>query len=283
MWCPLALVLPIVLRGSPPLPYVVEAGLNILVDSGASASYLRQAVLDAGGPVAALAPGAQSVEATAPLRLPADCGGILGFDALGAARSFELDLRGPRLLRLDEAAGDDEPRCVATVTATAFGGTRPYPTVPVVFYGAGECECDALLDTGTPLTIANGALAARAGLLDGGEAAEAPSTTVGVDGARTELRTLRAAGLVLGGGLELASLPVLVGDLPQWDQLGIPPAEPASVVGLDVLGERFRCARARAAAKKKTRRDPSAAAARKTRGSGRAAPRPGETWTLQVW
>ena len=142
MWCPLALVLPVVLRGTPELPYVVENGLNILIDSGASATYLRQTVIDAGGPIARLAGGAESVEATAPLQLPADVGGILGFDALGAAASCELDLRGPCALRLDEAAHDDG---AATTTVTVTATTRG---VGVSLYGlspprAGRRVCAA--------------------------------------------------------------------------------------------------------------------------------------------
>jgi len=279
MWCPLALVLPIVLRGTPvQLPYVVEAGLDILVDSGASVSYLRRAVLDAGGPVARLAAGAQSVEDTAPLQLPDGCGGILGFDALGAAASVEVDLDAGAL-RLGEAAPAAAPRrgaCVAT--ATAFpGAANPYPCVDVAVYGAAECAVAAIVDTGTPLTIANGALAAAAGLLDDADAA--PPATVGVDGATTALRPCRAAGLVVGGAVALAAeAPVLVGDLPQWAQLGVPPGAPACILGLDVLGRRFRLARTAgggaARPRKKSRAPPAA---------GPTPPTPGDTFALALY
>ena len=68
------------------------------------------------------------------------------------------------------------------------------------FYGALACEVDALVDTGSPATIVNEALAAAAGLFAIEDAEdEQGTTTTGLGGAATALRRCRAAGILVGG------------------------------------------------------------------------------------
>ena len=121
------------------------------------------------------------------------------------------------------------------------------------------------------------ALAAEAGLfdVDGDDGGGGGGlTTVGVAGAATALRPCRAAGLVLGTS-QIAAPTVLVGSLPQWDQLG--QTGPALLLGLDVL-ESFRATRSTEAPRKKSR------AAKKSRGDGASlsAPTDGDVWSLEL-
>ena len=142
------------------------------------------------------------------------------------------------------------------------------------FYGALACEVDALVDTGSPATIVNEALATAAGLFAIEDADdEKGTTTTGLGGAATALRRCRAAGILVGGSVQRPSQTVLVGDLPQWAALGVA-SEPACVLGLDVLGTAVRAARATAPRRRKTRGERSG-------GDGAlSAPRDGEAWGL---
>ena len=142
------------------------------------------------------------------------------------------------------------------------------------FYGALACEVDALVDTGSPATIVNEALATAAGLFAIEDAEdEQGTTTTGLGGAATALRRCRAAGILVGGAVERPSQTVLVGDLPQWAALGVA-SEPACVLGLDVLGTVVRAARATAPRRRKTRGERS--------DSVLSAPRDGEEWGLEI-
>ena len=271
----LSLVLPLAVRDG--LPYVVDEGLEVLVDSGASGTYVaRQLLESASSEVGRLARalGAPAVEATS-LQLPPTVAGILGFDALGACASFEFDLEDGLALLLDEPSTFAEGRRVATMTASALGAaSRPYPTVACAVYGADATIVEGLVDTGSPATIANPALRAAAGLFESEDAA----ATRGADGALTALRPCAAAGMVFGER-QVPSPRILVGDLPQWAALGVDAATPALVVGLDVLGARFRATRAEAR-RKKTRAD-APRGRRKSRATA-AAPRAGDAWVLSA-
>ena len=142
------------------------------------------------------------------------------------------------------------------------------------FYGALGCEVDALVDTGSPATIVNEALATAAGLFAIEDAEdEQGTTTTGLGGAATSLRRCRAAGILVGGSVQRPSQTVLVGDLPQWAALGVA-SEPACVLGLDILGTAVRAARATAPRRRKTRGERSDA--------GLSAPRDGEEWGLEI-
>lgn len=266
----LSLILPLTYNNG--LPFVTEQGLDILIDSGAGRSYLAQAVLDRDGPLAerARAVGAELSCEAAGLAFPGASGGILGFDALGAGPSFEL---APSEMRLDETA---PPAASVVLAAKALGtATAPYPVVRCEFYGALACEVDALVDTGSPATIVNEALATAAGLFPlEDEEDEQGTTTTGLGGASVALRRCRAAGILVGGSRERPSQTVLVGDLPQWAALGVA-SEPACVLGLDVLGTSLRAVRATPPKRRKTRGE---------RGGGDAlsAPRDGEEWGLEM-
>ena len=267
----LSIILPLAYNNG--LPYVREQGLDILIDSGAGRSYLAQAVLDQDGPLAARARavGAEHSCEAAGLAFPGASGGILGFDALGAGLSFELTLNE---LRLDETA---LPASAVVLTAKALGtATAPYPVTTCEFYGALACEVDALIDTGSPATIVNEALATAAGLFAIEDAEdEQGTTTTGLGGAATSLRRCRAAGILVGGSVQRPSQTVLVGDLPQWAALGVA-SEPACVLGLDILGTAVRAARATAPRRRKTRGE-------RTGGDGAlSAPRDGEAWGLEI-
>ena len=142
------------------------------------------------------------------------------------------------------------------------------------FYGALACEVDALVDTGSPATIVNEALATAAGLFAIEDADdEKGTTTTGLGGAATSLRRCRAAGILVGGSVQRPSQTVLVGDLPQWAALGVA-SEPACVLGLDILGTAVRAARATAPRRRKTRGERS--------DSVLSAPRDGEAWGLEI-
>ena len=265
----LSLVLPLTYNNG--LPFVTEQGLDILIDSGAGRSYLAQAVLDQDGPLAtrARAVGAETSCEAAGLAFPGASGGILGFDALGAGPSFEL---APSEMRLDEAA---PPAASVVLAAKALGtATAPYPVTQCEFYGALSCEVAALVDTGSPATIVNEALAAAAGLFSlEDEEDEQGTTTTGLGGASVALRRCRAAGILVGD-VERPSQTVLVGDLPQWAALGVA-SDPACVLGLDVLGESFRAVRATLPKRRKTRGECSD-------GGALSAPRDGEEWGLEI-
>ena len=144
------------------------------------------------------------------------------------------------------------------------------------FYGALACEVDALVDTGSPATIVNEALATAAGLFAIEDAEdEQGTTTTGLGGAATALRRCRAAGILVGGSVQRPSQTVLVGDLPQWAALSVA-SEPACVLGLDILGTAVRAARATAPRRRKTRGERSG-------GDGAlSAPRDGEEWGLEI-
>jgi len=197
----LSLILPLTYNNG--LPFVTEQGLDILIDSGAGRSYLAQAVLDRDGPLAerARAVGAELSCEAAGLAFPGASGGILGFDALGAGPSFEL---APSEMRLDETA---PPAASVVLAAKALGtATAPYPVVRCEFYGALACEVDALVDTGSPATIVNEALATAAGLFQlEDEEDEQGTTTTGLGGASVALRRCRAAGILVGGSRERPS------------------------------------------------------------------------------
>ena len=264
----LSLILPLAYNNG--LPYVREQGLDILIDSGAGRSYLAQAVLDEDGPLAARARsvGAEHSCEAAGLAFPGASGGILGFDALGGGSSFALTLDE---LRLDEGTASSG----VVLTAKALGtATAPYPVTTCEFYGALACEVDALVDTGSPATIVNEALATAAGLFAIEDAEdEQGTTTTGLGGAATSLRRCRAAGILVGGSVQRPSQTVLVGDLPQWAALGVA-SEPACVLGLDILGTAVRAARATAPRRRKTRGERS--------DSVLSAPRDGEEWGLEI-
>jgi len=267
-----ALELPLARRQG--MPYATVGGAEVLVDSGASATYLRGSLLEAypwrGESSAALCAraaelGAVALERTS-LRLPDDSAGIVGWDVLSSYASVEFDLTAG-VLRLDGPAGASAgPK--APVTPRALGASSGlYPLVACQFFGAGDCAVEALLDTGSPSTLANEALASAAGLFPDDEV-DGDFVTTGAGGESAALRRCRAAGLVLGERIERPGAAVLVGDLPQWAALGV--EGPAALVGLDVLGARFR-----------VERDASAAPPRK-KSRRRGADSGGGAWTLVV-
>ena len=280
-------VLPLTMKNG--MPYVTEEGGDLLVDSGAASTYLRRALLETDGPVATRARGAGgvAVERTN-LQLPSDVAGILGFDWLGAGSSWELDLV-EGSLRVDEpeSAGGFDGAGALELTARDLGGTRPYPTVAVDVYGASDCVVAALVDTGSPATIANEALAAAAGLFPGDDDGDDAIASRGAVGELVGLRRCRASGLVLGGRLERPGLDVLVGDLPQWGQLDATSASPALLLGLDALGSRIRAAKRPPPRKKSRAVAVDADGAPRRRKKSRAdlrldPPRAGDVWSLTL-
>ena len=269
----LGLILPLIARDG--LPYVEDRGSYLLVDSGSSMSYVARRLLQSDASAAGAL--ARSVDAAAVedvgLQLPAGVHGILGFDALCAGGSFEVDVDGGAL-RLDEPPAFDGAHLATMRAATLGSSRRPYPLVDVEVFGAGAARCTGLVDTGSPVTIANGALAAAAGLLDALD--DDAAATRGATGATTALRPCTAAGVVFGSARRPACK-ILVGDLPQWAALDLQET-PAVLLGLDLLGRRLRGARA-APPRKKSRGDEPA---RRRKSRGAAVPAAGDAWELTV-
>mmetsp|Transcript_6667 Transcript_6667/g.17437 ORF Transcript_6667/g.17437 Transcript_6667/m.17437 type:complete len:259 (-) Transcript_6667:35-811(-) len=222
-----AIIVPLVIREG--LGYLERGGGLVLVDSGASRSILDEPSLEDDDEVARAARRC-SPRPTREVALPEFCRGILGFDALrelaseGPHRRVEFDFV-DGVLRVNEPAERDVRRCPLA--------DDPFPLVDCQVFGLASCDVAAVVDTGSPVTIANRRLADLAGLTDDDGAR--PIETRNADGSVTGLVPKTAFGLRVAD-VDRPNCRIYVGDLPAMALVDRPVH---LLLGLDVLGTRF--------------------------------------------
>jgi hypothetical protein len=169
------------------------------------------------------------------LELPAlresDIGGsgLIGIDALAQQRLM-MDFE-KRLIRVEDARSRfrREPGEIV-ITARRQRGQLILTHVTAAGY-----DLDAVIDTGTQVTIGN--LALRDKLIRGNRDKFVPLSVVGVTGAQIDVQLARVAELQLGP-IVLYNVPIAFADVPPFRLFGLAD-QPALLLGTDIL-ENFR-------------------------------------------
>ena len=220
-------------------PYVREGGSNYLLDTGSAVSVVR-----ASGPTGKASELAcarlGAMERAARVALPPEVAGIMGWDFVTAsAKEFVHVDCNAGLLWIDETppGGFGEFQSCAFRHAQIAGGSLPI--ADAALYGLSSVEgATAVLDTGSPVSIASKSFAAGAALFEEIEGSETPPlVTTGADGKATQLEARIAAGLRLGTGADFMQQRIFVGDLPMAAACGVEPSQSFLLVGMDVLGK----------------------------------------------
>jgi predicted aspartyl protease len=153
--------------------------------------------------------------------------GIIGIDALQNAR---VDVDFGRDIVTVRRSTNVRPKGWLVVRATVRH--RGLLLIPG---RVGRVPVKAIVDTGAQRSLGNAALFAELSRRDA-DANSAPSTTVvGATAQVAEGRTFRTPPISLGGGAHIGDLPVTFADFHVFHVWGLL-AEPALVIGMDVLG-----------------------------------------------
>lgn len=237
--------------------------LKFLVDSGSATTIMSATAATARGvgppgarvtltsrrvPLLSLSCGVASPQQA----LPPGVDGILGVDTLRTYAAAELDWSIPEL-RLHPSYNCTEADDTCTSLPMSFrrvaGGELPF--VKARFEGAAECALEALVDTGTPVSMATPEVAAAAQLDLSSLPADADVLTTGVDGQPTRMRATLCRAVALGcaaeGGLSHVDATVYSGTCPMMAKVGWE-GQPAALLGLDVLRSSVRAGQPPAAA-----------------------------------
>lgn len=170
------------------------------------------------------------------LELPAlreaDLGGegMLGIDALVQKRLM-LDFE-KRLIKVEDARSTPYIRMPGEVVVVA---RRRRGQLILTHVRAAGLSLDAVIDTGTEITIGN--LALRDKLIKGNRDKFITVPVIGVTGVPAELQVARIADLQIGS-IKISDVPIAFADVPPFKLFGLS-EEPALLLGTDLL-ESFR-------------------------------------------
>lgn len=231
-------VLPLVLHEGLPYYRCQTNGRLVLIDTGASCSILSNEILD-GDDVMARAGRRCSARPPSGFSLPPFCCGIAGYDFLrelsagaeGARRSAIFDLRD----RNRPALVINSPVPAEMHSPCELVDSPLFPLVHCDIFGVENCnDVVAVVDTGSPVTIANTAVDFAAGLFD---CLDAPSLdTANADGSINKLTPKLCAGLRIGRRIDRPHRQLYVADLPAMRYID---RAKQMLLGLDVLGTHF--------------------------------------------
>lgn len=222
-----AFVLPLVVRDKLPYYNSPNHGL-ILLDTGSARSFLKSELLES-DEVIAVAGRKCETQSPDALSLPPFCEGIAGFDLVSElGERVVFDILG-QTLHIDEPLPESLTECLEMTRSKEA-------LIPCQVYGIESCDVSALVDTGSPSTIANSALDLACGLFDDDLAAEAATTSTNADGSVNRMRKKRCAGLRIANSVDRQGLQIYVADLPAMKLVD---RHLQLLLGLDALGNQF--------------------------------------------
>ena len=234
--------------GRPPMNLLIDTGAAVSLCSSEVGSMLGQQQQQQRVELRSrtAAPGLVIPCAVAPpaYSFPPGVDGILGFDVLSSFATSEINWR-TNELRLHEQPLEEAGAAMAGAAGAAelpfsvrqvSAGRLPF--VRAVFGTAPPC--DALLDSGSPVTMITPELCDLAGVSMLVEPPDADIISTGVDGQPTRMRAtlceraLLGSEAALGGQVERARVRVFTGTCSMMQQVGWA-GTPAALIGLDLL------------------------------------------------
>lgn len=236
--------------------------LQLLIDSGAATTLISSSV----GAALGIDPpaGRTALRSTREPRLALPCtvaspqqampsgvDGILGVDSLRRFAAVTLDWASSTLMlhstladlssSTDSSAAAGAPTCVEMPMEMRRVSAGELPFVAAAFGSSSDeklrCELEALVDTGSPVTMCTPELAAQSGMAGSSDPNDDIMTT-GVDGQPTRMRASRCEVLALGSSsaTRVAHFDAIcyAGSCPMMVAVGWT-GMPAALLGLDVL------------------------------------------------